>query len=117
MDLAVNKLAKDFLKQKFQEWYSDQILKQLDSSTTTNQELQPINLSLPVLRELGAEWMVEMAEYIANNPDFIVKGFRRAGISRALDDIESDDEDLNGVSDGSTAASLNEETSDEETLH
>ena len=110
MDLTVNKPAKDFLKQKFQEWYSDQILKQLDSLTTTNQELQPIDLSLPVLRELGAEWMVEMTEYIANNPDFIVKGFRRAGISRALDDIESDDEDLNGVSDGSTEASSNEET-------
>ena len=67
--------------------------------------------------------MVEMTEYIANNPDFIVKGFRQAGISRALDDIESDDEDLNGVSDGSTEASSNEETSlneeisDEETLH
>ena len=56
--------------------------------------------------------MVEMAEYIANNPDFIVNGFRWAGISRALDDIESDDEDLNGVSDGSIEAS-----SDEETLH
>ena len=27
MDLTVNKPAKDFLKQKFQEWYSDQILK------------------------------------------------------------------------------------------
>ena len=39
MDLTVNKPAQDFLKQKFQEWYSDQILKQLDSSTTTNQEL------------------------------------------------------------------------------
>ena len=53
MDLTVNKPAKDFLKQKFQEWYSDQILKQLDSSTTTNQELQPIDLSLPVYRSWG----------------------------------------------------------------
>ena len=36
MDFTVNKPAKDFLKQKFQEWYPDQILKQLDSSPTTN---------------------------------------------------------------------------------
>ena len=48
-----------------------------------------------------------MAEYIANNPDFIVKGFRRPGISTALENIESGDEDLNGVSDGSTEASPN----------
>ena len=40
MDLTVNKPAKDFLKQKFQEWYPDQILKQLDSSPTTNKEVQ-----------------------------------------------------------------------------
>ena len=78
MDLTVNKSAKDFLKQKFQGWYSDQILKQLDSSTTANQELQPTDLSLLVLWELGAEKMVEMGEYIANNPDFIVKGFGQA---------------------------------------
>ena len=77
LDISVNKPAKDFLKQKFQEWYSDQILQQLDLSATN--------------RELGAKWLVEMAEYVANNPDFIVKGFLRAGISRDLDDTESDE--------------------------
>ena len=116
MDITVIKPAKEFLKQKFQEWYSDQILQQLDPSTTAHQELQPIDLSLPLLQELGAKWLVEMAEYIANNPDFIVKGFRRAGISGALDDIESDDEDMSGVGNGSTEESSNEETSDEETF-
>ena len=116
LDISVNKLAKDFLKQKFQEWYSVQILQQLDLSAT-NQELQPIDLCLPVLRKLGAKWLVEMAQYVGNNPDFIVKGFLRAGISRALDDTESDDEDCNSVGDGSSEASSNEETSDEEALH
>ena len=54
---------------------------------------------------MGAKWMVEMAEYIANNLDFIAKGFWRVGISKALDNIERDDENLNGVSDRSTVAS------------
>ena len=58
-----------------------------------------------------------MAEYIANNPDFIVKGFRRAGISGALDDIDSDDEDMNEIGNGDTEGSSNEETSDEETFY
>ena len=53
MDLTVNKPAKDFLKQKFWEWSSDQILQQLDLSNTTNKELQLINLSLPVYRSWG----------------------------------------------------------------
>jgi hypothetical protein len=31
-------------------------------------ELQPINLGLPLLKELGEKWLVEMAEYLASNP-------------------------------------------------
>ena len=34
-----------------------------------------------------------------------------------MDDIESDDGDFKGVGDGSTEASLNEETWDKQTLH
>ena len=37
-----------------------------------NVELQEINLGLPVLKEVGAKWLVNMAEYIADNPQFIV---------------------------------------------
>ena len=33
-----------------------------------------------------------MAEYIGNNPQFIVNGFAKAGICCALDGITSDDE-------------------------
>lgn len=50
LDISVNKPAKHFLKQKFQEWYSDQIMRQLDDSPSTEDvELEPIDLSLPVL--------------------------------------------------------------------
>lgn len=57
------------MKQRFQEWYSDQILQQLDgASYIENEELEPIDLFVPILRELGAKWLVEMAKYIANNP-------------------------------------------------
>ena len=49
MDLAVNKPAKEFLRDKFQDWYSDQIWRQLDPSVDTEeQKLQPDH-SLPVL--------------------------------------------------------------------
>ena len=34
-----------------------------------------INLGLPVLRELGAKWLVQMAEYFGGNPQIIVNGF------------------------------------------
>ena len=44
-----------------------------------------MNLCMAVVKELSAHWLVEMAEYIADNPQFVVNGFQRPGISSALD--------------------------------
>ena len=38
-------------------------------------EIKPINLSMPVIKNISAKWMVEMAEHISNNPQFIAKRF------------------------------------------
>lgn len=38
MDLSVNKLAKDFLKRRFEEWYSAEIMKQLDGKKNEETE-------------------------------------------------------------------------------
>jgi len=47
------------------------------------------------LKELGAQWLVKMVQYIEDNPQFVVNGFIKAGISRALDngtaDLSSDE--------------------------
>ena len=53
MDILVNKPAKDILRRQFEDWYSQQIIKQLEGNKI---DLQPINLGLPVLIELGARW-------------------------------------------------------------
>ena len=55
-------------------------------------ELQPINLRLAALKELGAKWLVEMGEYISSNPQFIVNSFRCAGVPGALDSYREDPE-------------------------
>ena len=44
------------------------------------------------MKNIGAKWLVEAAKYIADNPQFIVNGFTRAGICQALDGRSSDDE-------------------------
>ena len=43
-------------------------------------EMRPVSLSMPVLTEVRAKWLVEMGEYLSDNPRFITNGFRRAGI-------------------------------------
>ena len=52
LDISVNKPAKEILKRKFQEWYSGEIMKQLEGKDVENAELQPIDLGMPVLKEL-----------------------------------------------------------------
>ena len=85
MDLSVNKPAKDFLKRCFEDWHSQQATNQLEGKDIESTDLQPISLSLPVLKELGAKWLVERAEYFTANPHISVNGFTRAGIAGALD--------------------------------
>ena len=40
---------------------------------------------MPILKEIGAKWLVGMAEHLGRNPHIIVNGFVRAGITKALD--------------------------------
>ena len=50
-------------------------------------EIQSINLGMPVLKEVGARWLVQMVEYISNNPQFIVNGFVSFRISSAINGV------------------------------
>ena len=88
LDIAVNKPAKEYIKKQFKTWYSEQVIKQLEGHDINELEtiqLQPIDLHLTALKEIGAKWLVDMAMYIGNNPQFIVNGFVRSGITGALD--------------------------------
>lgn len=105
LDIAVNKPAKDFLKKKFELWLSEKLAEQLNGMDVDEVEFEPTDLSLPAMRELGARWLVEMAEYISSNKQFITNGFKRAGIVDALaasniDSSSSDGDDDNDGSDG-----------------
>lgn len=82
LDLSVNKPAKDFLKCCFEDWHSKEVMKQFE---TDQNAVEPVNLSLPVLKELGAKWLVDISKYFSSNPDSILHGFVKAGITAALD--------------------------------
>ena len=89
MDISMNKPAKDFLRRKFDDWYSSQISQQLEDDIETAQaQLEPVDLGLPILK---AKWLTEMSQYISDDPLFIANGFIRAGITSVLGGIEPDD--------------------------
>ena len=93
MDVPVNKPAKDFMKRRFEQWYSSELTKQLwGVDNIASVDLEPIDFCMVSVKELSAKWLVEMSEYIANNPQFIVNGFRHSGISSALDHCQFEDD-------------------------
>jgi len=77
LDLSVNKSAKDYLKSRFQQWYSDQIFEQHNDRTS----LQPVKFPMQVMKLLGAQWMIDFYSYMQSNPDIVCSGFRVAGIT------------------------------------
>ncbi|XP_011409166.1 PREDICTED: uncharacterized protein LOC105316064 [Amphimedon queenslandica] len=117
MDLSVNKPAKVYLKNKFDEWYSEMVTQQLegkDIEDLEDLELTPVDLGMPVLKEISAKWFVEMFQYMSENPQFIVNGFVHSGISSAIDGvIDMGSTESKGISDtDDTTDEGSEETSD-----
>lgn len=121
LDISVNKPAKDYLKAQFNEWYTTKVMKHLDGKEVENFEeieLEPINLSMPVMKEVSAKWFVDMASYISDNPHIIVNGFISSGITDTfggkIDDIPIVDANEDIVSTDSGNESSQEELSGDE---
>ena len=76
LDLSVNKAAKEFLWRKFHEWYAKQVCLQLQQ----NGKQSPIDLILNIVKSLGAQWMVQLYDYLKGKPDTIRNGSKEAGL-------------------------------------
>ena len=76
LDVSVNKAVKESLRRQFNDWYSTQVSKHMDGTIT-----QPsVDLSLSVIKPLGAVWLMNTFAYIKANPSIITNGFKGAGI-------------------------------------
>ena len=83
LDLSVNKPAKDFLRDKFQMWHSDQIFDQLQDDLSPVAE-PVVTFPLNVMKPLVLQWMEDLETYMLSHPNIIRSGFRAAGITDAL---------------------------------
>ena len=55
LDIAVNKPAKNYLWQQFQDWYSKKISEQLEGHDMANVMLEPVDLSLSPYERIGCQ--------------------------------------------------------------
>ena len=83
LDISLNKAAKDFMKQQFQEWYSERIFEQLQLGVDVK-DLQPVDLKLSIMKHIGGSWIIALFDYLSSKPDIVTNGFRHAGISGTL---------------------------------
>ena len=75
LDLSVNKLAEDFMKSRFQEWYAGIICKQLDDGIK-----EEVDTRLSQMKSLSAQWSIELYYYLKSHPEVIINGFHAVGI-------------------------------------
>ena len=60
---------KDFIKQKFQEWYASKIVEQKEDADS----VKPItSFPLKEMKSLGAQWMMGVVDYLLANPTIII---------------------------------------------
>ena len=56
LDLSMNKAAKEHMHSKFQDWYADKVMQQIDK----NEDFEPIDLRLSRMKPLGAQWAISL---------------------------------------------------------
>ena len=71
MDLSVNRAAKEFMRNKFSEWYAEKVQKQLDTGVTAS-----VDLKMSTMKPLGARWLISLFDYLKNNNSIIKNGFK-----------------------------------------
>ena len=83
MNLSVNKAVKDFLRKRFQIWYSHEVEKLY--RTTAPGHFTPVDLCTSILKPLGAEWLFNVYQYLQSNNSLAKNGFRAVGITSVLE--------------------------------
>ena len=84
LDLTVNKFAKDYMKQKFSEWFS----RQIDLGFDNGQELDDIKIDyrLSVLKPLHDKWLISLYDHMATSggKEITLSGWKKSGIFDAI---------------------------------
>ena len=87
LDISVNKAAKTFIQNLYNESFSNQVAIQL------KHEIDPadvkISSKLSNLKPLHASWIVELYHHLSNEAEMIINGFDSAGITEAVNDANS----------------------------
>ena len=83
LDINVNGVAKGFLKDQLQTWYTDEIQKQTDNG----KGIYEVNVDTRVsrMKPIHAPWVIALYDKVWNSEKMIENGFKAAAITEGLD--------------------------------
>ena len=82
LDISVNKAAKAFIQNMYNDWFSNKVATQLNRGVDPT-EVKIISKSSD-LKSLHASWIVDLYEHLKKETGMIIKGFDSAGITEAV---------------------------------
>ena len=86
LDLSVNKAAKSFIQNKYNDWLADQIFTQLQNGKDPTDVW--ISSKLSDLKPIHVRWIVNWFNHVIKEKEMTVRGFNSAGTSKAVQNAE-----------------------------
>ena len=87
LDISVNKSAKSFISDKYQEWYASEVTSQLGKGIDPYNVKVDVNLT--TLKPIHARWIIDFYKHMQTSRSKVKAGFRKALISEAAKEAEA----------------------------
>ena len=84
LDISVNKPAKAKMRQLYSDWFSDEIVSQLQQGITADKV--NVDVKLSKIKSLHAKWIIDVYNHLRSSQEHIANGFRSSGILDAAND-------------------------------
>ena len=77
LNVNINRAAKQFLQNKFENWYAENIVAQ----KSMDKDIEPVDMKLSIVKPIAAKWIIDLYNYLVVNPQIIKNGFKHLGIT------------------------------------
>ena len=90
LDISVNKNAKWFIADKYQNWYAEKVLQQLNRRVAAHDV--KVDVKLSIMKPLHAKLIIEMYHHLKCSKQIMISGFRKAHITKAVSEADQLDQ-------------------------
>ena len=87
LDLSVNKVAKSFIQNKYNDWFADQVFTQLQIGKDSTDV--KISSKSSDLKPIHARWIADWYNHVIKKKEMIVRGSSSVGISEAVQNADN----------------------------